>query len=184
MVRNTSVDTRCLGSRLEFPLHLPSRQHHQDSFRVRFLFAVYRMVPVACRPIIKCGKTGCAGSCPPSVVGCWYTAGQKPATFRTCGKTFPRPNVTLSDVLPARGEKKKRNSIQNASPAMSRRSSWVSWSDSPREQSAPSGEDTIMEDFTESHQSEINRKIKANDKLRKLLTNRTEEHRALIHGDS
>ena len=27
--------------------------------------------------------------------GIWYTAGKKPATCRTCGKTFPRPNVTL-----------------------------------------------------------------------------------------
>ena len=27
--------------RLELPLHLPSRQPHQDSFRVRFLFAVH-----------------------------------------------------------------------------------------------------------------------------------------------
>ena len=29
------------STRLEFPLYLPSRQPHQDSFRVRFLFAVY-----------------------------------------------------------------------------------------------------------------------------------------------
>ena len=42
-----------------------------------------------------------------------------------------------------------------------------------------------MEDCTESHQSEINRKIKANDKLRKMiLTNMPEEHRVLIYGDS
>ena len=67
---------------------------------------------------------------------------------------------------------------------MSRRSSWVSWSDSPREQSEPSGEDTVMEDCTEAHQSEINRKIKANDKFLKILTNMPEEHRVLIHGDS
>ena len=50
-----------------------------------------------CRLIIKCGKPGCTGSCPLSVVECGYTVGKKPATCRTCGKTFPRPNVTLSD---------------------------------------------------------------------------------------
>ena len=42
-----------------------------------------------------------------------------------------------------------------------------------------------MDDCTESHQSEINRKIKANDKLRKMiLTNMPEEHGVLIYGDS
>ena len=39
-------------------------------------------------------------------------------------------------------------------------------------------------DCTESHQSEINRKIQANDQLRKILTNMPEEYRVLIHGDS
>ena len=39
---------------LEFPLHLPSRQENQDSFRVRFLCAVYiAIAPVACRPFVK-----------------------------------------------------------------------------------------------------------------------------------
>ena len=37
---------------------------------------------------------------------------------------------------------------------------------------------------TESHQAEINKKIKANDKLRKFLTNMPEEHRVLIYGDN
>ena len=50
----------------------------------------------------------------------------------------------------------------------------VSWSDSAREQSVPSGEDAIMEDCTESHQSEIYRKIKANDKLQTILWKNTE----------
>ena len=63
-------------------------------------------------------------------------------------------------------------------------STGVSWSDSPREQSAPSGEDTVMEDCTESHQAEINKKIKPNDKLRKILTNMPEEHRVPIYGDN
>ena len=47
----------------------------------------------------------------------------------------------------------------------------VSWSDSPREQLEANGEDAVMEDGTEAHQAEINKKIKANDKLRKILTN-------------
>ena len=153
------------------------------------------MAPVACRPIIKCGKSGCTGSCPLSVVGYGYTAGKKPATCRTCGKTFPRPNVTLSDFLPAKNERTNGNGSRNSSPgmsrrsrnvapAMSRKSSVVSWSDSPREQLEANGEDAVMEDGTETHQAEINKKIKANDKLRKILTNRPKEHRTLIYGDS
>ena len=59
---------------------------------------------VACRPIIKCGKSGCTGSCPLSVVENGYSAGKKPATCRTCGKTFPRPNFTLSDFVHAKNQ--------------------------------------------------------------------------------
>ena len=153
------------------------------------------MAPVACRPVIKCGKSCCSGYCPLSVVEYGYTAGKEPATCRTCGKTFPRPNVTLSDFLPAKNERKKGNRSRNSSPgisrrsrnvspAVSRKSSVVSWSDSPREQSEANGEDAVMEDSTETHQAEINKKIKANDKLRKILTNMPEEHRTLIYGDS
>ena len=67
---------------------------------------------------------------------------------------------------------------------MSRKSSVVSWSDTPREQSEANGEDAVMEDGTETHQAEINKKIKANDKLRKILTNMPEEHRTTIYGGS
>ena len=90
--------------------------------------------------------------------------GKKPATCRTCGKTFPGPNVTLSDFLLAKSERKKGNRSRNSSPgmsrrspnvspAMSRKSSVVSWSDSPRGQSEANGEDAVMEDGTETHQS-------------------------------
>ena len=119
-----------------------------------------------------------------------YTAGKKPATCRTCGKTFPRPNVALSEFLPAQNERKKGNRSRNSSPSMSRRSRNASpgmsrkSSDSPREQSKANGADAVMEDGTESHQAEINKKIKANDKLQKILTNMPEEHRTLIYGDS
>ena len=104
------------------------------------------MAPVACRPIIKCGKSGCTGSCPLSVVAYGYKAGRKPPTCRACGKTVPRPNVTLSDSFSVKSE--------------------------------------VMEDCTESHQAEINRKIRANDKLRKIPTNVSDEHKSLIYGDS
>ena len=67
---------------------------------------------------------------------------------------------------------------------MSRRSSVVSWSDSPRDQTEPKSEDAVMEDCTESHQAEINKKIRANDKLRKILTNMPNEHKSFIYGDS
>ena len=42
---------------------------------------------VACRPIIKCGTTGCTESCPTSVVGHEYTTGKEPDTCGICGKT-------------------------------------------------------------------------------------------------
>ena len=111
-----------------------------------FLFAVYiAWSPFACRPIIKCGKSGCIGSCPLSVVEYGYKTGRKPATCRACGKTFPRPKVTLSDFFPVKSEKKEGNNSRNVSPvtsrrsrntspALSRRSSVVSWSDPPRDQ--------------------------------------------------
>ena len=69
-------------------------------------------------------------------------------------------NVTLSDF----------DSCQNASLAISRRPSRVSWSDLPREQSALSGEDTVTEECAESHRSE-------NDKLGINLTNTPEDQR-------
>ena len=58
----------------------------------------------------------------------------------------------------------------------------VSWSDSHRERTEP-GKD-VMEDCKESHQSEINRRIKAKEKLRNILTSLPEEHRATMYGDS
>ena len=157
-IRSHFGSSRDPSPRLGFPLHVLSRHPHQDSFRVRFWFCcVHRVAPVACRLVIKCGKAGCTGSCPLSVVECGYKAGKKPATCRTCGRTFPGPSVTLSDFLPARGDGKKRNSSQHASLAMSPRSSWVSQGDSLREQSVASGEDTVMEGCTDpDHRTTLN----------------------------
>ena len=56
----------------------------------------HRTEPVACRPIIKCGTTGCTGSCPTPVVGHGYTAGKEPDTCGICGKT----NWVSRNVLP------------------------------------------------------------------------------------
>ena len=139
----------------------------------------HRTEPVGCRPITKCGTTGCIGSSPLSVVEYGYAAGNKPATCEICGKTFPRSDVTLSDPSPAESEGIKGNRSRNSSPALFSKSSVVSWIYSPREQSEANGEDAVMKDCTESHQSEINKKIKANDKLRKIFTNMPKEHRTL-----
>ena len=119
--------------------------------------------PVAFCPISKCGTTGCIGSSQLSVVEYGYTAGNKPATCATCGKTFPRSNVTLSDPSPAVSEGIRRNRSRNSSPAMSRKPCVVSGSDSPREQleanvwpleqSAPVGDVTkeaVLEDASGS----------------------------------
>ena len=120
------VHVAVMPPRLEFPLHLPSRQPHQDSFRVSFLPCTSHG-PCCLSTNHQCGKSGCTGSCPLCVVEFGYTAGKKPATCRICGKTFPSPNVTLSDSPPARRENKWRNSSQNASPA-------ISWSVNSRHQ--------------------------------------------------
>ena len=56
----------------------------------------YRMEPVACRPIIKCGTTGSTESCPTSVVGHGYAAGKEPDTCGICEKT----NWVSRNVLP------------------------------------------------------------------------------------
>ena len=79
----------------------------------------HRMAPIACRPVIKCGKCGCTGACPLSVVEYGYQAGKKPATCRSCGKTLPRANVSLSDFLPGKGYGRKKFSSQTVSPALS-----------------------------------------------------------------
>ena len=53
-------------------------------FESGFCFLCTSHGPVDCRPIIKCGKSGCVGSCPLSVMGRGFSAGTEPAT---CGKT-------------------------------------------------------------------------------------------------
>ena len=83
---------------------------------------VHRMDPVACRPVIKCRMSGCAGACTPSEVVHGYQAGKETLTCKICVTTFPRYEVTLADF----------DSYQNASLAISRRPSWVPWSDLPR----------------------------------------------------
>ena len=109
---------------------------------------------------------------------------------RSRGRTSLSQTSHLPKVKRKKGNRSRNSSpamsrrSRNTSPAMSRKSSVVSSSDSPREQSEPSGEDAVMEECTETHQAEINKKITANDKLRQILTNMPEEHRALIYGDS
>ena len=106
------------------------------------------------------------------------------------GRTSLSQTSHLPKVRRKKGNRSRNSSpamsgrSRNTSPAMSRKSSVVSWSDSPREQSEPNGEDAVMEECTETHQAEINKKNTANDKLRQILTNKPEEHRALIYGDS
>ena len=102
---------------------------------------VQHMVTVSGRPIIMYGTLDCSGSFSLSAVEYGYEAGKKPATCQICGRIFP-------------------------CPITSRRSSVVSWSDSPRDQAVPKNEDAVMEDCTESHQAEINKEIKANDKVK------------------
>ena len=75
-------------------------------------------------------QSGCAGACTPSEVVHGHQAGKETLTYKICVTIFPRYDVTLADF----------DSYKNASLAISRRASWVSWSDLPGGQSAPSGE--------------------------------------------
>ena len=106
------------------------------------------MADVACRPIIKCGKSGCTGSCPLSLVEYWvYSWEEASHVPGLVEKTFPRPNCHSLSLLTCQKVRRKRETgietplpamsrrSRNASPAMSRKSNVVSWSDSPREQS-------------------------------------------------
>ena len=65
-------------------------------------------------------------------------------------KIFPRPKVTLSDPSPAGTGVIKGNRSRNSSPAMSRKSSVVSWSGRPCEQleasSQPSEQSALFGD--------------------------------------
>ena len=147
------------------------------------------MAPVACRPIIKCEESGCTGSCRLSVVEYGFSAGKKPATCRICGKTFSHtaylPNVRgkretgVETPLPA-----CHAAVETFLPPCLGNQAWSLGVIHHANNQEANGEDVVMEDGTEIHLAEINKKIKANDKLRKILTNMPEEYRTLIYGDS
>ena len=191
-----SGSSRDLSSRLEFPLHLPSRQAHQDSFRVSFFFVVY-----IAWPLLLVALSSSVGSLVvlDLVHSLWWNMGiqlgrSQPRAGLVGKHSRDQTSLSQTSCLPQMKGKRETGvetplpachaAVENVSPAMSRKSSMVSWSDSPREQSEANGEDTVMEDGTETHQAEINKKVKANDKLRNFLTNMPEEHRTLIYGDS
>ena len=114
-----------------------SNFHDPESFSVEECSqqdVVLHMVPVFERPIIMCGTFGCSGSCSLSAVEYGDGVGKKPATCQICGRIFPCPNS------------------RNVSPVTSRRSSVVSWSDSPRDQAVSKSVEEVLEDYTESHQ--------------------------------
>ena len=113
--------------------------------------------------------------------GIWIQSWEEASYAQSLWENFPAAERHIGRFLP-RPVTSRRS--RNTSPAMSRRSSVVSWSDSPRDHAVPKSEDAVMEDCTESHQAEINKKIIANDKLTKILTNMPDEHTSLIYGDS
>ena len=135
------------------------------------------MALAACRPVTKCGKSGCAGSCPFSVVEHGCTAGTEPDTCAICGKLFrDRTSLSQTSYLPKVRGNRETGVATPLPPCVAAVEPPLP---SPREQSETNGEDAGMEDCTETHQAEINKKIKANDKLRKILTNMPEKHRAM-----
>ena len=168
----TGLGFRCI-CHLGNPVRLVSSQV--------FVCCVHRMASVACRPIIKCGKSACILDLVRSL---WWNMGihlgRSQPRAGLVGKHSRDRTYSLRLLTESKSSPAMSRRSRNVSPAMSRKSSVVSWSDSPREQ----WKRTVMEDGTETHQAEINKKINANDKLRTILTNRLEEHRSLIYGDS
>ena len=76
LLENISDEEEPIGiqaPRLEFPLHLPSRQPNQDSLSQVFVCCVHRMALVACRPIFKCGNLVVPGL----VHSLWWNVGTK-----------------------------------------------------------------------------------------------------------
>ena len=189
-VRSQNGSSRDPSSRLEFPLHLPPRQPDQDSLRVRFLFAVYiawLLLLVALSSSVRNLVV------PDRVRSLWWNMDKKlggsqlraePVGRLSRARTSQCQTFSPSRVIRRVTTVGTSRLSRNTSPAMSRRSSVVSWRDSPRDEAVPKSEDAVMEDCTESHQAEINRKIRANDKLRKILTNMPDEHKSLISGNS
>ena len=104
-----------------------------------------------------------------------------------------RTSLSLTSYLPKMKRKRETgvetllaacHAAVETSLAVSRKSRLVSWSNSPREQSEAKGDDAVMEDGTETRQAEINKKIKANDKLRTILTNKSDRQTEKLSGAS
>ena len=75
---------------LSFRCICPSRQPHQDLFRVRFLFAVYIAWPLLLVALsIKCWKSGCTGSCPLSVVELWVYSWEEASHVQDLWENIP-----------------------------------------------------------------------------------------------
>ena len=72
--------------------------------------------------------------------------GRRPAPCETCGRSYPRPNVSLADSMPARMDKKRKNSSQKTESTLSRRVSWASRGNLSREHTEAGDQDELMED--------------------------------------
>ena len=163
---------------LSFRCICPSRQPHQDLFRVRFLFAVY-----IAWPLLLVALSSSVGNLVvlDLVRSPWWNVGiqlgrSQPRAGLVGKHSRGRTSLSQTSYLPkVKGKGETGVAVETPLPPCL---SEVS------EQSEPNGEDAVMEDCTETHQAEINKKIKANGKLRKIPTNMAEGHRAPIYGDS
>ena len=147
------------------------------TLRVRFLFAVYIAWPLLLVAQLSSVENLVVLDL---VRSPWWNMGTQLGKSQLCAGlagrlSRARTSLCQTSYLSRAIRRRMRSSSRN-SPAMSRRSNVVSWSDSPREQEA-NGDVAAMEDCTESHQAEIIKKIIANDQLLKILTNMLEEHK-------
>ena len=151
----------------------------------------HRMELVSRRPIIKCGTTGCTGSCPTSVVELGIHLGRSQLRSglvgkHSCGRTSLSQTSYLQKVTGKRetGVATPRPplaAVETPLPPCLGSQAW--WNDTPREQSEPNGEDAVIEDCTDSS----GRDQEEYQSERQIAENSHEharEHRVLIYGDS
>ena len=181
-VRSHFGSSRDPSPRLEFPLHLPSRQPPSRLFESGFCLLCTSHGPCCLSPYHQVWEIRLYRILSALCGGIWIQSWEEASYVQSLWEDFSAAERHIGRFLTRQEwqEKGKQQSERlsghvstqpkHVTPAMSRRSSVVSWSDSPRDQAVPKSEDAVMEDCTESHQAEINKKIKANDKLRKTLT--------------
>ena len=151
---------------------------YQLSNPLRFLFAVYIAWPCCLSPSHQVWEGWLHRFVSAPSDGMWVQSWEEARHVQDLWEDVPAHQRHSVRLLALSKEMGQRRAVNVPLLQCLHVPAGVSWSDSPREQAVPGGEDAVMEDCTESHQSEISRKIKANDKLRNGTFSRPRTQRA------